>query len=201
MGDQGEPKTEVQAPPLPTRTPRIRYRTYVGEEDLPHITALIDEELSEPYNYYTYRYFLNDWPHLCFFAEDEDTGDPIGTIVCKQDVHREKLNRGYLAMLSTKKAYRGQGIATHLVRLAITQMLVDGCEEVVLETEADNESALRFYRKLGFIKEKRLYRFYLNAKDAFRLALPLTDDVRVEFEVGREWKDSVDRKSSERRDQ
>jgi hypothetical protein len=22
---------------------------------------LVDTELSEPYNYYTYRYFLNDW--------------------------------------------------------------------------------------------------------------------------------------------
>ena len=52
-------------------------------------------------------------------------------------------------------------------------MLAGDCEEVVLETESDNASALRFYRKLGFIKEKRLYRFYLNAKDAYRLKLPL----------------------------
>lgn len=59
-------------------------------------------------------------------------------------------------------------------------MLAHACEEVVLETEADNVSALRFYRKLGFIKEKRLYRFYLNAKDAYRLKLPLGtgDEVR-----------------------
>lgn len=52
-------------------------------------------------------------------------------------------------------------------------MLVHGCQEVVLETEFDNASALHFYRKLGFIKDKRLYRFYLNAKDAYRLKLPL----------------------------
>lgn len=59
-------------------------------------------------------------------------------------------------------------------------MLAYDCEEVVLETESDNASALRFYRKLGFIKEKRLYRFYLNAKDAYRLKLPLGtgDEVR-----------------------
>lgn len=52
-------------------------------------------------------------------------------------------------------------------------MVAHGCQEVVLETEFDNVSALRFYRKFGFIKDKKLYRFYLNAKDAYRLKLPL----------------------------
>ena len=36
----------------------------------------------------------------------------VGTIVCKQEVHRGKLDRGYLAMLSTREAYRGQGVGT-----------------------------------------------------------------------------------------
>ncbi len=35
---------------------------------------------------------------------------PIGTIVCKQEQHRDKLERGYLAMLSTKEGYRGRGV-------------------------------------------------------------------------------------------
>ena len=43
--------------------------------------------------------------------------------------------------------------------------------QVVLETEFDNSAALSFYESLGFIREKRLYRFYLNGKDAFRLVL------------------------------
>ena len=45
--------------------------------------------------------------------------------------------------------------------------------QVVLETEFDNFAALSLYESLGFIREKRLYRFYLNGKDAFRLVLPL----------------------------
>lgn len=43
--------------------------------------------------------------------------------------------------------------------------------QVVLETEFDNFAALSLYESLGFIREKRLYRFYLNGKDAFRLVL------------------------------
>jgi hypothetical protein len=45
--------------------------------------------------------------------------------------------------------------------------------QVVLETEVDNEAALGLYSSLGFIREKRLYRFYMNGKDAFRLVLPI----------------------------
>lgn len=43
--------------------------------------------------------------------------------------------------------------------------------QIVLETEYDNSAALSLYESLGFIREKRLYRFYLNGKDAFRLVL------------------------------
>ncbi|KAJ3992160.1 hypothetical protein F5050DRAFT_1790232 [Lentinula boryana] len=50
-------------------------------------------------------------------------------------------------------------------------MKLDGVEEITLETEHDNAPALSLYESLGFIREKRLYRFYLNGKDAFRLVL------------------------------
>jgi len=45
--------------------------------------------------------------------------------------------------------------------------------QIALETEFDNAPALGLYTSLGFVPEKRLHRFYLNGKDAFRLVLPL----------------------------
>ena len=45
-------------------------RRYVDERDLPIVMHLIDNELSEPYSIFTYRYFLHQWPHLCFLAMD-----------------------------------------------------------------------------------------------------------------------------------
>ncbi|CAA7262596.1 unnamed protein product [Cyclocybe aegerita] len=170
----------------------ITYRQYRGEADLPHIMALVQSELSEPYVIYTFRYFLHQWPHLAFLAypSDADTdGDsdttppppsalvsqsteqPVGVIVCKQSMHRERANRGYIAMLSVDKAWRKRGIASALVRRSIAAMKRDGVDEIVLETEYDNFAALSLYESLGFIREKRLYRFYLNGKDAFRLVL------------------------------
>jgi peptide alpha-N-acetyltransferase len=45
--------------------------------------------------------------------------------------------------------------------------------QIILETEYDNHAALSLYERLGFIREKRLHRFYLNGKDAFRLSLSI----------------------------
>ena len=41
-----------------------------------------------------------------------DSPKPIGVIVSKQSIHREKINRGYIAMLSVNKSYRKLGIGT-----------------------------------------------------------------------------------------
>ncbi|KAL1700542.1 acyl-CoA N-acyltransferase [Schizophyllum commune] len=158
------------SPTPPAMASAIFYRQYAGEEDLPHIMALVQSELSEPYVIYTFRYFLHQWPHLAFLAYPAaDASVPVGVIVCKQSMHKMN-NRGYIAMLSVDKQYRKRGIAAStLVRNSISAMKKDGVEEVVLETEYDNTAALSLYESLGFIREKRLYRFYLNGKDAFRL--------------------------------
>jgi len=57
------------------------------------------------------------------------------------------------------------------VRKCIEAMKLQGCEEVVLETEIKNKGAMALYENLGFIRDKRLHRYYLNGGDAFRLKL------------------------------
>jgi hypothetical protein len=58
----------------------------------------------------------------------------------------------------------------------ILESLLTPLSQIVLETEVDNAPALGLYASLGFIREKRLYRFYMNGKDAFRLVLPVIPD-------------------------
>ncbi|KAB5590422.1 hypothetical protein CTheo_6139 [Ceratobasidium theobromae] len=151
----------------------ITYQPYAGETDLPSIMSLVQASLSEPYVIYTYRYFLSSWPHLAFTAHDSATGEHVGAIVCKQDTHRGKAERGYIAMLVVGSNWRKRGIARHLVELSIDAMKANGADEVALETEFDNTPALALYSALGFLREKRLFRFYMNGKDAFRLVKPL----------------------------
>jgi hypothetical protein len=46
-------------------------------------------------------------------------------------------------------------------------------KQIALETEVDNIPSLRIYENLGFIRTKRLHRYYLNGNTAFRLILYL----------------------------
>ncbi|KAI9225472.1 MAG: acyl-CoA N-acyltransferase [Piptocephalis tieghemiana] len=148
--------------------PPIRYEQYKDERDLPPIMALIAKDLSEPYSIYTYRYFLHSWPSLCFLAHVED--ECIGTIICRLAEHRGH-QRGYIAMLAVSTSQRKRGIGTQLVERAIEEMKRLGADEIVLETETTNRGALHLYERLGFARDKRLHRYYLNGVDAFRLKL------------------------------
>jgi len=157
----------------------LRLCQYLSEEQLGIIKGLVETELSEPYSVYTYRYFLNNWPHLCFIAKIGQGGggprdlkyEPAGAIVCKLDRHKSGLMRGYIAMLVVETRFRKRGIAKRLVSRALKAMFEEDADEVVLETEVTNTGAISLYESLGFIRAKRLHKYYLNGADAFRLKL------------------------------
>lgn len=152
----------------------VYYRRFSKEDDLQPVIDLITKDLSEPYSIYTYRYFIYNWPRMCIMAFGLD-GRCVGAIVGKTEAHASTERvRGYIAMLAVQKDYRRRLIGSRLVELVIDTMIDDGCSEVVLETEITNKSALSLYEKLGFIRDKRLFRYYLNGVDAFRLKLWLS---------------------------
>ena len=76
-------------------------------------------------------------------------------------------------MLAVESSYRGHGIATALVKQAIDAMTQRNADEIVLETEETNTPAMRLYEQLGFLRSKKLHRYYLNGNSAYRLVLPL----------------------------
>ncbi|KAK7552639.1 GAG protein N-acetyltransferase [Phyllosticta citricarpa] len=158
-------------------TDQLRYVQYDGREEerwLPAIRQLISKDLSEPYSIYVYRYFLYQWGDLCYMALDDES-NLIGVIICKLEPHRSGTFRGYIAMLAVQEAWRGQGIASKLVKLAIDAMTARDADEIVLETETSNTASLRLYERLGFLRSKRLHRYYLNGNTAFRLVLFLKE--------------------------
>ncbi|KXH65627.1 acetyltransferase [Colletotrichum salicis] len=182
---------------LPADLQYIQYEHGLEAKYLPAIRSLIAKDLSEPYSIYVYRYFLYQWGHLCFMVSnsqppprvrvitvayftlqtlDPADGSLIGVIICKLEVHSSHsppTRRGYIAMLAVASPYRGKGIATALVRRAIDAMGQRNADEVVLETEETNTQAMRLYERLGFLRSKKLHRYYLNGNSAYRLVLLL----------------------------
>ncbi|CAN1243899.1 N-alpha-acetyltransferase MAK3 [Linum perenne] len=147
----------------------IEYVSYAGEHHLPLIMSLVDQELSEPYSIFTYRYFVYLWPQLSFLAFHR--GKCVGTVVCKMGEHRNTTFRGYIAMLVVIKPYRGKGIGKLCSFHSLATLSAFTMFQVTLEAEVTNKGALALYGRLGFIRAKRLFRYYLNGVDAFRLKL------------------------------
>lgn len=84
---------------------------YRDERDLATVMNLVDNELSEPYSIFTYRYFLTNWPWLCFLVRDGS--QCFGTVVCRLDTYKNR-QRGYLAMLVVEKEFRTKGVGEWL---------------------------------------------------------------------------------------
>ncbi|AEO60194.1 hypothetical protein MYCTH_2309148 [Thermothelomyces thermophilus ATCC 42464] len=163
---------------LPAELRYLQYRHSLESQYLPAIRALISKDLSEPYSIYVYRYFLCQWGHLCFMAIHPTDSSLVGVVICKLEMHSSHSPptlRGYIAMLAVAAEYRGQGIATALVKMAIDAMTKGNADEIVLETEETNIPAMRLYERLGFLRSKKLHRYYLNGNSAYRLVLLLKE--------------------------
>ncbi|KAI6224227.1 hypothetical protein M3Y99_01419300 [Aphelenchoides fujianensis] len=180
---RNQPNAEEAPPPLvhlpsivdPTDG-RVELQQYAGEQQIGDVMRLIGGELSEPYSIYTYRYFINKWPYLCLLAFDTHEKKHVGVVVGKIDdddpsVMRAGPPNAYIAMLAVDKSCRRMGIGTRLVTAVVSRMQELGCGQVVLETEVTNTNALNLYSRLGFIRERRYFRYYLSGTDAYRVKL------------------------------
>lgn len=76
-------------------------------------------------------------------------------------------------MLVVRREHRKYGIATLLISATIEHMLTLGCKAIFLESEVKNTAALSLYRKLGFVRDSRLFKYYFRGTDAYMLALNL----------------------------
>jgi peptide alpha-N-acetyltransferase len=157
------PGGHVYTFPATADTPQVVITEYRDESQLDAIMQLISKDLSEPYSIFTFRRFVHGWPQYTLLAHAE--GALVGAIICKSEQReRTRRERGYVAMLAVEKAYRRCGVGRRLALEALNRMAAT-CEELSMETEVTNAPALRLYESLGFVKDKRLTRYYLNGNE------------------------------------
>ena len=104
-------------------------------------------------------------------GEGNSNSENEKSIHAEQNIVKNEVMKGYIAMLAVNDKYRKQNIGWNLVCKTVQQMKEIGCSEIYLEAEKKNSIAIRLYEKLGFLKEERLLRYYLSGGDAYRLKL------------------------------
>jgi len=93
--------------------------------------------------------FFNSEPEHMLVAEadDEVVGFVIGTTIEKA---RSAWNYGHLVWMGVEPDFAGQGVGSLLFRRFREQMVEKGVRMLLVDTQADNEPALHFFRSKGF---------------------------------------------------
>ena len=114
-------------------------------------------------------YTAEDWPNLyrtwdetdlinnytsdgefCWVAET-DTGEIVGfALGAMLEKRRNAWVYGWVDWLGVHSAWQGKGVGKRLLDKLTDLFIEEGARMILIDTEADNEKALRFFKKEGF---------------------------------------------------
>lgn len=99
--------------------------------------------------------FTTPWSEILFFNETKKEraiplvalkGETVAGYLCANYV----LDEGHILDLAVHPEFRGQGIASLLIREALVQLRRAGCAAVFLDVRASNDAARKMYAGFGF---------------------------------------------------
>jgi len=73
---------------------------------------------------------------------------------------------GHIITIDVVREVRRSGVGSALLAAAESRLRENGAEAVVLETAVNNETAIRFYKRKGYVVEKTVRRYYAHQLDA-----------------------------------
>lgn len=119
---------------------------HIGEEVF---TAEFSPSLYRTWDEYEVTTLFNSDSELCLVAEAGDAivGFALGTTVEK---HHSPWKYGYLVWLGVKKGLQKARVGERLFREIRRRMQEQGVRMIIIDTDADNEAAIRFFQKQGF---------------------------------------------------
>lgn len=136
-------------------------------KDFDRILALEKECFKDPFD----KRFLDrllQYEH--FFLVAEASGSVIGYILSVVQGRQAEI-----ATVAVTPPQRRMGVGLALFNELQKQLRDAGIELLVLEVRVSNSSALNLYRKLGFIMESTIPRFYSDGEDAYFMSKHLND--------------------------
>lgn len=131
--------------------------------DINRIIEIAENSLTE---YYTNSLIIDlyeSWPDgFKVYTIDESI---VGFMICA----RNTPNEARILMFAVDTAYRRHGVGNSLMKEFLEYCGRNGFISVKLEVKTDNDSAISFYKKFGFVVTSRLRAYYSDASDAFTM--------------------------------
>jgi ribosomal protein S18 acetylase RimI-like enzyme len=134
--------------------PRIREMTI---DDFPEVFHIGEEVFTVEYSQSLYRTWdeyeittlFNSDSELCLVAEAEERilGFALGTTVKK---HNSPWKYGNLVWLGVRKDIQKGRVGSRLFKELKRRMLEQGVRMIIIDTSADNQPAINFFKKKGF---------------------------------------------------
>ena len=141
-------------PDLPNQKIRIREMSIDDLSDVYHIgeevfTVDYSSALYRTWDEYEVTSLFNTESELCIVAEVEDeiVGFALGTTVNK---HHSSWKYGYLLWLGVRPEAQKNQFGKRLFVELKRRMRDQGARMIIIDTGADNEPAINFFRKQGF---------------------------------------------------
>lgn len=152
--DEQEAKQENKRQRVKNPAVRIREMTIDDLADVFHLGERLFSARHSPNTYRSWDeyevadLFYSD-TEFCLVAEHEGRliGFALGTII---DKARSAWKYGYLLWLGVVPEYQRLGIAERLFHRFKSVMLAEDVRILVVDTEADNQSAIQFFQQEGF---------------------------------------------------
>jgi len=131
--------------------------------DLDRILEIASASLSEYYSEALIMDLYDEWPQafLVYTMGREIQGFIIGS--------RFSPTEARVLILAVDQQFRNMGIGGALMQAFLALCSRNNFMSVKLEVRTDNDNAINFYRKLGFVVTSRLKAYYSDSSDAYTM--------------------------------
>ena len=112
-------------------------------------TSEYSSSMYRTWDEYEITTLFNSDSELCIVAElnDEVVGFALGTTVEK---HNSSWKYGYLVWIGTRPGLQKCGAGKALFQEIKDRMIEQGVRMIIIDTDADNEAGIHFFKKQGF---------------------------------------------------
>jgi len=134
-----------------------------GEGDLERILEIEQASFTHPWSVFTFKRCLEESTSMV--CEEEGI---LGFLIATLEIPPwEKQPVAHLHNLAVDPGYRRKGVASALLKVFLKFCKVERVRTVSLEVRRRNTGAIRFYKRQGFKRKRRMPHFYEDGEDAF----------------------------------